>query len=150
MLLVHGANKVWGKGGLSGTTGWFESLGLRPAKVHARLAAATELGAGALMTVGALNPLPAAATIGLMTVAARTDHKGKGFFIFKGGWEYVGVVGMAATALACLGHGRYSVDRLIGNGRRGGRWGLAALALGVGNAAALLATSYRPPEDKAE
>ena len=144
MLIVHGANKVWGAGGLEGTTRWFDGLGLKPAKLHARLAAATELAAGTLMTLGALNPLPAAAVIGLMTTAARTDHKGKGFFIFKGGWEYVGVVATAAGAVATLGHGRYSVDRLIGNQRRGLRWGAAAAALGVANAAVLLATSYTP------
>jgi len=29
MLIAHGSNKVMGSGGLDGTTGWFESLGLR-------------------------------------------------------------------------------------------------------------------------
>ena len=144
MLIVHGYNKVWGPGGLAGTTRWFESLGLKPAPVHARLAAATEIGAGTLLTVGALNPLPAAATIGLMAVAARTDHKGKGFFIFKGGWEYVGVVGAVAAGIASLGHGRFSVDHIIGNNRKGLRWALVAAAFGIGNAVALLATSYKP------
>ena len=92
MLMAHGYNKVFGKGGLEGTTRWFGSLGLHPPEVHARMAAATELGAGALITMGAASPLPAAAAIGLMATAARTDHRGKGFFVFKGGWEYTGVV----------------------------------------------------------
>jgi putative oxidoreductase len=52
MFIAHGSNKVFGAGGLEGTTGWFESLGLRPAHVHARMAAATEIGAGALLTLG--------------------------------------------------------------------------------------------------
>src|SRR5947209_17813486 len=81
MLIAHGYNKVFGKGGLKGTTNWFDSLGLRPAYIHARMAAATEIGAGTLLTLGAANPLPSAAAIGLMTTAARTDHKGKGFFV---------------------------------------------------------------------
>lgn len=144
MLVTHGYNKVWGGGGLAGTTGWFESLGLKPAHLHARLAAATEIGAGALLTIGAASPLPAAATVGLMTVAARTDHKGKGFFIFKGGWEYVGVVGAAAVASATLGSGKYSLDALIGNRRSGLKWGVVAAAIGAANAAALIATSYKP------
>jgi putative oxidoreductase len=144
MLFVHGHNKVWGGGGLKGTTGWFESLGLKPAHVHARLAAGTEMGSGALLTAGALSPLPAAAAVGLMAVAARTDHRGKGFFIFKGGWEYVLVVAGAAVASATLGSGRFSVDRLLGKQRKGSRWGIVALAIGVGNAAALIATSYKP------
>ena len=146
MLITHGYNKVKGSGGLEGTTKWFDGLGLRPAWIHARLAAATEISSGVLITVGALNPLPAAAVVGLMATAAATDHRGKGFFIFKGGWEYVAVVGTAATALASLGYGRFSLDHLRGRHRSGARWALAATALGLGNAAALLATSYRPEE----
>lgn len=144
MLITHGYNKVWGGGGLTGTTGWFESLGLKPAHVHARLAAATEIGAGSLLTIGAASPLPAAAIVGLMSVAARTDHKGKGFFIFKGGWEYVGVVAAAAIASATLGSGKYSFDALVGTRRAGVKWGLAAAAFGVANAAVVIATSYKP------
>ena len=150
MLIAHGYNKVFGKGGLTGTTGWFESLGLRPAHVHARLAAATEIGAGSLITLGAASPLPAAAAIGLMTTAARTDHKGKGFFVFKGGWEYTGVIAAVAAAMAALGPGRYSIDGLLGRERRGWRWALLAVLFGVANSLALLAVSYRPdkkPED---
>ncbi|MDQ2754466.1 MAG: DoxX family protein [Actinomycetota bacterium] len=144
MLVAHGTNKVAGAGGLEGTTRWFDSLGLRPAALHARLAAATEIGAGTLVTVGALNPLPAAAVIGLMTTAAATDHKGKGFFVFKGGWEYTAVVAGAAAALAALGPGRLSVDRILGSQRQGLKWAAVAAALGVGNAAVLIKTSYRP------
>lgn len=146
MLVVHGSNKVFGPGGLEGTTGWFESLGLKPAAVHARMAAATEIGSGALITLGVANPLPAAAAIGLMATATATDHRGKGFFIFKGGWEYVLVVGAAATALAGLGHGRWSFDGIFrrGKARSGVGAALGAAALGVATAGALLATSYRP------
>jgi|SRR5579872_822644 len=144
MLIAHGSNKVWGSGGLAGTTGWFERLGLRPAGLHARLAASVEIGSGALLVLGALAPLPEAAAVGLMATAAATDHRGKGFFVFKGGWEYVAVVGVASVALAGLGHGRWSLDRLIGNRRRGLKSSAAAAALGLANAAALLAASYRP------
>jgi putative oxidoreductase len=144
MLVAHGYNKVFGPGGLEGTTRWFDSLGLQPAKVHARLAAATEIGAGSLLTVGAASPLPAAAAIGLMATAARTDHKGKGPFIFKGGWEYTAVIGGVAAVIAAIGPGRYSVDAIRGRQRRGLLWALAAIAFGVANSSALLATSYRP------
>ncbi len=148
MLIAHGANKLAGKGGLEGTRRWFDALGLRPAWFHARLAAATEVAAGTLVTVGALEPLPEAAVIGLMTTAALTDHRGKGFFIFKGGWEYVAVVAAAATGLATLGHGRWSVDAVIGRRRQGPLAAAAAVALGLANAAALVATSYRPATDE--
>jgi putative oxidoreductase len=144
MLMVHGYNKVFGKGGLEGTTRWFNSLGLHPAHVHARLAAGTEIGAGAMITLGAASPLPAAAAIGLMATAARTDHKGHGFFIFRNGWEYVGVVGAVAAVMAALGPGRFSIDHLIGRKRSGLGWALLAALFGITNAALLLATSYHP------
>jgi putative oxidoreductase len=145
MLVAHGSNKVFGSGGLEGTTRWFEALGLRPGWLHARAAATTELVAGTLMTVGALDPLPSAAVVGLMATAARTDHKGKGFFVFKGGWEYTAIVAAAATALAALGSGRWSLDRLLGrNSRSGVKVALFAAAFGLANSAALMAASYRP------
>jgi putative oxidoreductase len=150
MLFTHGYNKVFGKGGLAGTTGWFDALGLQPAYVHARVAAATEMGSGALLAVGAASPLPAAAAIGLMATAAQTDHKGKGFFVFKGGWEYSGVVGAVAAVMALLGPGRVSYDALKGRSRAGILWGLLAAGLGVGSAAALLATSYKPDQKSGE
>jgi putative oxidoreductase len=151
MLIAHGTNKVFGSGGLEGTTRWFEALGLRPAAVHARMAAATEIGAGTLMTLGVANPLPSAAVVGLMATAAATDHRGKGFFVFKGGWEYTLVVAAAATALAGLGNGRWSVDRLFGRKSRAGAGvALGAAAFGVASAAALLAATYRPDQDVPE
>ena len=145
MVIAHGYNKVFGKGGLEGTSRWFEGLGLRPGWVHARLAAATELGAGTLITLGALDPLPGAAIVGLMITATRTDHRGKGFFIFKGGWEYTAFVAATTTALASLGSGRWSVDRLLGRKpRTGAKVALLAAAFGVANSTALLAAAYRP------
>jgi len=148
MLVAHGYNKVFGGGGLEGTERWFAGMGFEPARIHARLAAATEIGAGTLLTLGALNPLPSAAVVGLMAVAGATDHRGKGFFVFKGGWEYVAVVGVVATVLAGLGPGRFSVDRLLGRNSKGAKAALAAAGLGLANAGLLLATSYhpKPPE----
>lgn len=148
-IFVHGYNKVFGEGGLEGTERWFASTGFKPAAVHARVAAATEMGAGALITIGAMNPLPSAGVIGVMTVAAATEHKGKGFFVFKNGWEYTAVLAGAALALAAAGNGRWSVDHVLGRRRRGWRPALVAATLGVANAAAVLKTSYRPVTEEA-
>ncbi|WP_109526568.1 MULTISPECIES: DoxX family protein [Nocardia] len=144
MLVAHGWNKVAGPGGLEGTIRWFDGLGLRPAPAHARMAAATEIAAGMGLALGLANPLPAAATVGLMSVAAVTDHRGKGFFVFKGGWEYVGVVAGAAVALAGLGHGALSVDRMFGRTRSGVGPAVAAAALGTAAAGVLIKLCYRP------
>lgn len=148
MLIAHGANKVWGPGGLAGTAGWFRALGLRPAVIHARVAAGTELAAGCALALGLLTPLACAATVGLMVVAALTDHRGKGFFVFKGGWEYVGMVGAVAVALAVGGPGRWSLDRAMGLEGWGGVWWAVVVAVAGGLAAlGLLAVCYRPVGD---
>lgn len=131
MLVAHGTNKVFGAGGISGTARWFDGLGLHPGLFHAWLAAATELGAGALMCTGLILPAASAGFVGLMAVAALTDHRGKGFFVFKGGWEYVALVGVIAGALAFIGPGRWSLDHLIGLRLYGLGWGLTAVLVGL-------------------
>lgn len=146
MLVLHGVNKVWGGGGLTGTAGWFDSLGLRPAWLHARVAAVTEIVAGVLVALGLLTGLAATAFVGLMVVAMLTDHRGKGYFVFKGGWEYVVLVAMAAVALAVGGPGAWSVDAAVGLDLAGPLWGVVAAAGGVVAALVLLALCYRPAQ----
>lgn len=143
MLVVHGYNKVFGPGGLTGTAGWFEGLGLRPGWLHARLAATNEIGAGLLMACGLVFPLAGAAFIGLMSVAAVTDHRGKGFFVFKGGWEYVALVAVIAAGLVCTGPGRYSADRALGWNLSGPGWAGLAIVVGLAAAAGLYLTATR-------
>lgn len=144
MLLVHGWNKVAGPGGLQGTTRWFDGLGLRPAWLHARVAAATELAAGVLVTLGLLTGLGATAFVGLMTVATLTDHRGKGYFVFRGGWEYTLLIGTVAAGLAAAGPGRWSLDHLLHLDLAGAGWAAVAVAGGAGAAGLLLASCYRP------
>lgn len=145
MIFAHGYNKAFGAGGLAGTVKWFEGLGLRPARVHAAVAAIVEMGTGVLLLLGLLTPLACAALVGLMTVAALTDHRGKGYFVFKNGSEYVLLVAMASVAVASLGPGQWSLDHLVGLGEMAGPWwGIAAGLLGTGAAAGLLAVSFRP------
>ena len=78
-----------------------------------------------------------------MTVATRTDHRGKGYFVFKGGWEYTVLVGMVAAGLAAAGPGAWSLDHLAGLNLSGAVWTAVALAGGAGAAGLLLVISYR-------
>jgi putative oxidoreductase len=144
MLMAHGLNKAFGPGGFAGTARWFEGLGLRPGWFHARLAAGNEVIAGILMASGLVFPLAGAAFIGLMTVAAVTDHKGKGFFVFKGGWEYVFIVAVAAAALVCTGPGRFSMDAALGWHLLGAAWAGIAIVAGLIAAGALYVGARQP------
>lgn len=144
MLVLHGWNKVAGSGGLVGTAGWFEALGLRPGWLHARIAAGTELTAGTLMTLGLLTGPAATAFVGLMVVATLTDHRGKGYFVFKGGWEYTVLVAMVAVAVAATGPGEWSLDGLLGLDLAGWPWAVLAALGGSIAAAVLLAVARRP------
>ncbi|HEY0558918.1 MAG TPA: DoxX family protein [Frankiaceae bacterium] len=144
MLVTHGLNKIAGAGGLAGTARWFEALGLRPGRWHARMAATNEIAAGSLLTLGLLTPLAVTAFVGLMVVAAFTDHRGKGFFVFKGGWEYVAVVAAVAVGLAVIGPGQASLDHALGLHASGVGWGLGALAVGLAAGLGFLAVFASP------
>jgi putative oxidoreductase len=145
-LAYHGYNKVFGKGGLSGTASWFGSMGMKWPKWQARAAVATEIGAGVMLAVGLLTPLAAAGVIGVMVVAIYTSHLKVGFFVFlpNQGWEYCATIALGALAVGTMGSGEWSLDNAIDFSLSG--WGalIATIVLGVGGAAVHLATTYRP------
>jgi putative oxidoreductase len=144
-LAYHGYNKVFGPGGLAGTAGFFESIGMRWPHVQARLAAATEIGAGLLFAAGLLTPFAAAGIIGLMAVATWTVHRGNGAFVFNQGWEYTVSIAVVAWAVATIGPGDYSLDEALDLSWSGWTGALIAGLLGLGAAAGQLAICYRPP-----
>jgi putative oxidoreductase len=132
---------------LTGTAGWFESIGFREPRLQAQLSSVVEIGAGSAILTGAALPVAASAVVGTMTVAYHTVHRPNGYFVVSEGWEYVAFVGAAAVALSALGSGRYSVDGLIGHDEKGTPTRRAAITalLGVGGAIAQLATFWRKP-----
>lgn len=143
-FLAHGWNHGWGGGGLAGTARWFESIGLRPARVHATMSVGVEIAAGASLILGLLLPLAVAATVGTMGVAAWTVHRKHGFFIFREGYEYVLVLASALISLGILGPGRFSLDHALGFDLSGLAWGLGAATLGLAGTIVLLAMCWRP------
>jgi putative oxidoreductase len=132
---------------IDGTAGWFGSIGFREPRLQAQASAAVEVGAGAALILGAATPAAAAAVVGTMGVAARSVHHPNGFFIDGEGYEYVLNLGAAATALAALGPGRWSVDHALGADRRlsGPAVALATAGVGLGAAALQLAMFWRRP-----
>jgi putative oxidoreductase len=135
-FIGHGAQKLFGAfggHGLAGTGGFFESLGLRPGRVHATLAGGAEFAGGLLLLLGLITPLGAAMVIGVMTVAILTVHLSKGPWVTDGGWEYNVVLIAVAFALAGAGPGQFSLDDAIGwmPDITGTGWALGVLGAGV-------------------
>src|SRR5947209_4332552 len=150
-MLAHGYNHAFGGGKLPGTARWFESIGIRPGRVHALLATVTELAVAPLLFLGLLTPLAAAGVLGVMVVALVANHLKNGYFIFRPGegYEYVLFITLTALALSALGGGGWSIDKVIADHATGlGHWlhgwhGLLVAAVaGGGGAALLLATCW--------
>ncbi|WP_106402635.1 DoxX family protein [Actinocorallia populi] len=150
-MIAHGWNHAFGGGKLPGTARWFESIGIRPGRLHALLATLTELGAGVLLLAGLLNALAAAAVVGTMVVALVANHLKNGFFIFRPGegYEYVLMIILAACALAALGPGRWSADHPAGI-TLDGLPGLGVALLGGVGGLLLLAVFWRPKREAKE
>jgi putative oxidoreductase len=157
-MFAHGWNHAFGGGKLAGTARWFESIGIRPGRVHALLATMTELGVAPLLALGLLTPLAAAGVVGVMLVALLANHLKNGFFIFRPGegYEYVLFITLTALALGALGGGEWSIDHVIANHSHNlGDWLhgwhglLIAGAAGGGGGLLLLATCWRPPKPAA-
>ena len=147
MIFAHGFRKFFGGGKIDGTARWFESIGMRPGRLNAFMAASTEVGVGVLLVLGLLTPLAAAGLISVMTVAILTVHIHNGFFIFnKGeGIEYcLGVIVMCLVP-GTFGGGKYSLDSVwhLLNWSNKDNF-LLAVVVGFGGALLQLATFYRP------
>jgi len=131
-LAGHGTQKLFGwfgGSGLRGTAGGFEKLAYRPGLPMAFLAGLGESGGGALLALGLLTPLAAAAGIGVMLNAIISVHLPKGFWNMKGGFEFPLTIATVFAAIGFSGPGRFSVDRSLGL-HTSWQWGVGALALG--------------------
>ena len=143
-LALHGYQKFFMGGRLKGTAGWFESLGMKPGKLHALLAACTEISAGLGLAAGLLTPITAAGLVGIMVVAAWT-HK-HAFFVFKDGWEYNFVLAVVAVCIATIGPGEWSLDHALDIADDlDGTTGLLISLVGLVASIALLAVFWKPP-----
>ena len=141
LMAAHGTQKLFGwfgGYGLSGTGGFFESLGFRPGRLFAAAAAVTEVAGGTLVALGLLGPLGPALIVSVMVVAIATVHWQHGLFAQTNGIEVPLLYLVAAAAIALSGPGAYSVDALLQLS-----WPIevawAALALGALGGAANLA-----------
>jgi putative oxidoreductase len=106
-LAVHGAQKLFGwfgGKGIEGTGEGFEKMGLRPGKLLAGVAGASELSGGLLTATGIANPLGPIILTGTMAVASTTLRK-KGALANQGGFELPLTNLAMAVALMSAGTG---------------------------------------------
>jgi len=117
LMAAHGSQKLlgWlGGYGIAGTGQFLESLGFRPGRLFATLAAVAETFGGLLIALGLLGPVGPAVVLSTMIVAAATVHWGHGLFVMTNGIEVPLLYGAVAAGLALTGPGQYSVDALLG------------------------------------
>jgi putative oxidoreductase len=134
LFVGHGAQKlfgIWGGHGLRGTAEMFESIGLKPGRIHATAAGVMELGGGLLLALGLITPVASAALIAVMTAAVITVHFTKGLWITNGGYEYNLVLAASAFAVAAIGAGSWSLDHALSLSLNGVLWGIGALVVGL-------------------
>ncbi len=116
-FMGHGSQKLFGwfgGGGMTGTTGMMQKMGLRAPGFWALVAALSEFGGGLLLALGFLTPLGSLGIIAAMLVAIARVHWAKGFWNTKGGFEFPLINLAAALALALTGPGFYSLDAALG------------------------------------
>jgi len=153
VIFAHGAKHLVAVRSGPGMANWFESLGLKPGRLHAWMVTLTELAAGAALLVGFLTPFAYGGVAAIVLVALVTNHRNNGFWITNPGegWEYTATLAAVSIALGALGPGEWSLDDAFGLKFpfQTGNALLIAAVLGIGGTVAFLATFWRPPKKAA-
>lgn len=117
VIAAHGAQKVFGVFGGPGLVKWHgavRSMGFAQPRVIGTLAAFAELFGGLALALGLYTPIVAALVAVDLIVAIVKAHWTKGFFVQKGGYEYVLVLLAVTCAVGLTAPTRYSVDAALG------------------------------------
>lgn len=111
IFAAHGWQKL--ANGLTGTSGFLESLGFPLPMLMAVLLVAAELGGGILLILGVCTGLVARILAFVAIIAWLTVHTGKGFFMASGGYEFIMLLFAACISLAITGPGRWSLGAFL-------------------------------------
>ncbi len=145
VMLAHGIKHARGR---NKTSRWFGSIGFRSPQLQWFASTVTEIGVGVLLILGFGTSLAVAGLVGIMTVAFVSVHRAAGFWITARpdeGYEYVLTLTAAAAALAMIGPGKVSIDRIVEvDAIFDGWYGLAAVGIGIVAAGFQLVVFFRP------
>lgn len=150
VIAMHGFMKLgWvGKGGSpAGTAGWFGNyLGFKPGVFWAWVSIFAESLGGILVALGLFGPFPAAAVFADLVVVTIVAHVPKGFWSGNGGWEFPVPLAAGALAVALIGNGAYSLDRILGLTYSETLVGLWRIAMAVGVALVFISRAMFAPK----
>jgi putative oxidoreductase len=116
VMVAHGGEKAFGWFGGRGFAGAVDNLRelrIRPPMFWTIVVIASELGAGLGLMLGLLTPVAAASLMANMVVILGVHWK-RGFWGFKGGFEYPFLMLCTASALGIAGGGPMSLDAVLG------------------------------------
>lgn len=152
VMFAHGWRHLKSVRSGPGMANWFESLGLKPGKLHAWNVTLTELAVGPALVLGLLTPAAYGGVAAIVLVALITNHRGNGFWSNNPGegWEYTGTLAALSLALGTLGPGSWSLDDALElvfpfDPEKAA---IAAVVIGIGGTIAFLAAFWRPPKSK--
>jgi putative oxidoreductase len=117
LFVGHGGQKLFGwfgGPGIDGFTASIAKMGFEPPMFWAYFESSAELVGGALLVLGLLTPLAAAAIVGDMLVATLKVHAAKGLWSQDGGFEYNLILIVMLVGIGLMGAGRYSLDQILG------------------------------------
>jgi putative oxidoreductase len=153
VMFAHGWRHLKSVRSGPGMANWFESLGLKPGKLHAWNVTLTELAVGPALVLGLVTPAAYGGVAAILLVALVTNHRSNGFWSNNPGegWEYTGTLATLSLVLGVLGPGTWSLDDAFDFAFPfdPGKAAIVAVALGIGGTIAFLAAFWRPPKKKA-
>ena len=124
LFAAHGWQK-FNEFTIAGTQAAFAQMGVPAANVAAPIIATLELVGGVALILGVLTRVFAALLAVNMLGALFLVHAPAGIFAATGGYELVLILAAAALAVALVGAGKVSVDKVL-FGRSGSRLGVLA------------------------
>jgi putative oxidoreductase len=148
VMFAHGWRHLQSVRSGPGMANWFESLGLRPGKLHAWNVTITELAVGPALIFGLLTPAAYGGAAAIVLVALVTNHWKNGFYSNNPGegWEYTGTLTVLSIVFGALGAAEWSLDDAFGLDFANDPQKALPIAaiLGIGGTIAFLAAFWRP------